>query len=754
VVAERIEASDLINAADWEQTKALFAHAIEIPAVERAAFMNSTGVDSIVAAEVLRLVAAHESASLGFLGQVTGAPGELFERAARLLADPLKDVAPSGSIIANRYELVRELGSGGGGVVYLAHDRLLHGRPVVLKFPLTAGGNDEPLLRRFEKEVKALARISHPGVVGALDVGQTAEGRVFLVMEYVAGDTLRSHLSSLLPLRMVAGVIDQIGFALNAAHSVGVLHRDLKPENVMIVTEKDGRQTVKLIDFGIAKVQVVGDEAESKTLTFAGTINYVAPEQLMGDAGITTDVFAFGVLVYEMLTGRRPFNPRTPFDLYEQQKRHQITPPSRFRSDLRRNVDRAVLRALSFDPKDRQASAAVFAREIVDGCSRRSSSISSTWRSAAWALSTLVLASALIYEAPQWRSLFDLTRQPQERIASVPSGLQSNLGHIYGVVSDSSGSIYFSAVARNQIYMFSPDMTGKPILIAGNGKTGFSGDGGDPLQAAFDNPIALAVNRNGDLLVVDQRNHRIRKISLREHLITTVAGTGHKGFSGDGGPPNSADLNTPAALAVDSQDRLFIADFGNNRVRSVAPGSGAVIETVAGSDLDGFSGDGGDPRQASFSGPSGLAVDQTGRLFISDQHNNRVRAVSFGLRPTIQTVAGTGQAAFGGDGGDPRLATMSGPNGLAVDRLGRLFITDSENHRIRRVMFGEKPLISTVAGSGLAGFSGDGGRASSARLSLPSAITIAPDGSLYIADYLNGRIRRVEINPVGNAAEH
>ena len=241
-------------------------------------------------------------------------------------------------------------------------------------------------------------------------------------------------------------------------------------------------------------------------------------------------------------------------------------------------------------------------------------------------------------------------------------------------------------------------------------------------------------------------------------IITTVAGTGTRGFAGDGGPATSAQFDDPFAVAVDAGGNLFIADQFNNRIRKVAAGTG-IITTVAGSgptgeEAGGFSGDGGPATSARLNSPQGVAVDGRGNLFIADVVNGRIRKVD-GMTLSISTVAGTafvGGSAFSGDGGPATSAQLNGPRGLALDATGNLYIGDSDNSRIRKVA--ARPLIpidgtetiTTVAGNGTQGFSGDGGAATSAQLSAPRGVAVDASGNLFIADVAtNGRIRKVGV---------
>jgi sugar lactone lactonase YvrE len=275
--------------------------------------------------------------------------------------------------------------------------------------------------------------------------------------------------------------------------------------------------------------------------------------------------------------------------------------------------------------------------------------------------------------------------------------------------------------------------------VAGTGAQGFSGDGGAATSAQLDSPYGVAVDGSGNLFIADLSNSRVRKVVLSTGVISTVAGTGAPGLSGDGGAATSAQLSSPYGVAVDGSGNLFIADRGNSRVRKVL--STGVISTVAGTWPAGFSGDGGAATSAQLKYPEGVAVDGSGNLFIGDPVNHRVRKVALSTG-VISTVAGTGAQGFSGDGGAATSAQLNYPNGVAVDGSGNLFIADYGNDRVRKVVL-STGVISTVAGTGAFGFSGDGGAAVSAQLSAPSGVAVDGNGNLFIADRHNQRVRKV-----------
>ena len=316
--------------------------------------------------------------------------------------------------------------------------------------------------------------------------------------------------------------------------------------------------------------------------------------------------------------------------------------------------------------------------------------------------------------------------------------------------------------------------------VAGTDAGGFSGDGGPATQAQLRLPAGMAVDAAGNLFIADAANNAIRRVDTTQQRIATVVGTGIRGFSGDGGPATEAQLASPYGIAVDTAGNLYIADLDNNRLRRVdtqgrittvvgpiiqgqlmRPGGVAVdgaknlyisssenhkvyrldsqqrITTIMGTGADGFSGDGGPATQAQLKSPVGMAVDAAGNLYIADNADNRIRRVD--TQGRITTIAGTGEEGFSGDGGPATVAKLSSPYGVAVDTSGNLYIADTHNSRVRRV--DTERQITTIAGTDKAGFSGDGGPATRAQLWYPECLTVDTAGNLYIGEEY--RVRRL-----------
>jgi sugar lactone lactonase YvrE len=311
----------------------------------------------------------------------------------------------------------------------------------------------------------------------------------------------------------------------------------------------------------------------------------------------------------------------------------------------------------------------------------------------------------------------------------------------WGMTLDAVGNLYIGDLFAARIRRIGPD--GIITTFAGTGRSGFSGDGGPAAQARLGAPVGLTFDAAGNLYVGDAFNHRIRKIAP-DGVITTVAGSGASGFGGDGGPATQARLYYPDFPVLDAAGNLYFNDKFNHRVRKVD--MNGVISTVAGggAPADGL-GDGGPATQARLRRPYGIALDGAGNLYIADGANRRVRRVAPG--GTITTVAGGGNPADGiGDGGPAVQARLLGPVGVAVDPGGNLFVVDENAFRVRKVS--PDGTISTVIGTGRAGFAGAGGPATAAGLSGPTGILLDAMGNLYRSDAGPGNSDLTAINVV------
>ena len=304
---------------------------------------------------------------------------------------------------------------------------------------------------------------------------------------------------------------------------------------------------------------------------------------------------------------------------------------------------------------------------------------------------------------------------------------------------DAAGNLYFCE-ARNHVVRRMDAVTGVVTTVAGTGEPGYSGDGGPATDATLNEPYSLEVDGEGSIYIVDRLNAVVRRVDGATGVITTVAGTGETGYSGDGGPGDQAQLREPNDCFLDGRGGLLIADIQDQRIRRLDLASG-IIDTFAGNGEKARGGDGMPARQASILGARAVCMDHHGNTYIAEREGNGVRVVTGG--GIMGTVAGAAaERGYTGDGGSALTATWGAPKAIRCDAAGHIIVVDTENHAIRRID-ANTGIVTTIAGGQLGGH-GDGGPATDAGLDRPHGCGIAADGAIYIADSNNHRVRVVE----------
>jgi sugar lactone lactonase YvrE len=315
-------------------------------------------------------------------------------------------------------------------------------------------------------------------------------------------------------------------------------------------------------------------------------------------------------------------------------------------------------------------------------------------------------------------------------------GISAKLFYPTGVTLDSIGNIYIADAGNQRIRKI--NTSGTISTVAGNGTSGSYGDGGLATAAALNYPNGVALDKFGNLYIADHGNSRIRMVNT-SGIISTIAGNGNAGYSGDGGPAIRAQLQGPRGVAVDATGNIYIADTDNSHVRKV--NTLGIISTLAGDSIPGYNGDGILATKAKVNWPYAICLDKAGNLYFADAGNNRIRMIN--TSGIISTVAGVGTCGYSGDGGPATGAHLCDPYGLTIDATGNLFISDLYNSVIRKV--NTSGIITTLAGNGTQGYSGDGGPATSAEMFWPQGIALDGGENIYIADQHNSCLRKVSM---------
>ncbi len=595
------------------------------------------------------------------------------------------------------YVIGKEIGRGAGSIVYAGRHRRLHWDVAVKQLAVDI---DDDQRRWFDEEAKVLALLEeHPHIVHVRDY--LNEGPCLLVMERLHGGTVLDRMNDGgFSMPQACSVALGACSALSYVHNKNILHRDIKPENLMF-TEKG---ILKVTDFGIAKLMgEAGGGSAPTARPYAGTGAYMAPEQVQGqELTFAADVYSLATVLYELLARRLPFSDLA--SIARSRIEEQPHPLLAANPRVPLGLAAVVMQGLATDPADRYPTADAFSDAI------------STAAADAW--------------GPDWPRRLDFPVSPP--LSAFP-------GPTTNPAPDPppSGTPRLGAKVRSPLALATLALVLLGVFAAMQLVGGTSGRQvhEPPLPIAFRTPKGVAAATDGTLYVSETDSARILAVRP-DRTVTVFAGTGVPGFSGDGGDATQAQLDHPAGVAVGMDGSVYIADTGNVRIRRVD--KDGRISTIAGSGQRGASVDDGPALQAQLAEPYGVAVHADGSIYVSDLATHVVRQVK---GDQLLRVAGTGQRAFGGEGVPARNAPLSSPRGIAVADDGRLYIADTDNNRIREVDI--HGFVRTFLGTNRGAFGGDGGPAANASVLRPVGVGVGPEGSIYVADTGNRRIRKV-----------
>lgn len=690
-----------------------------------------------------------------------------------------------------RYRLEAVLGSGTFATVYRGRDEALD-VSVAVKVLADNWSFDPETRGRFIGEAQLLRRVDGTRVVRVHDIGQTDDARPFFVMDFAEHGTIEDRIGSLAAEGRVLSVEDVLRFVRQLAegiaevHRLGVVHRDLKPSNLLLRGTRPaaGGGGTSADDVGTALVHlderlVVGDlglardlDGPTRLTAAVGTPGYMAPEQADPASPIDAraDIYAATAILHTVVAGAPPPDDAAAV----------LDDPS-----LPRAVADLLRRGLARRPQDRYATVEewLFAVEaaldtvgddwqtpvvrvpFLEGLSTLTRSTPrvrravadppagnapvpapgaapppKTGRARAGVVAAVVLAAvaaaAAVVLLVQNRGGGEATEGPEPTgemagVAPAP-GVSTRLIDPIDVTATPDGTAFIVEMSTNRIRRLAPD--GTLSTVAGTGAIGFSGDGGQATRATFSAPLAAAAAADGSVLVADSGNGRVRRIAS-DGTVSTVAGNGSSGSASPGADARSVGLS-PTDVEVLPDGRFLVAEAFEHRVWVVEDGK---LQPFAGNGAEGNSGDGGPAVDASFTSPSAIAAAPDGSVYVLDDTAAVVRRID--SDGTVTRVAGTGTPGFGGDGGPATGAQFDSPQGIVVAPDGSVYIGDVRNRRVRRI--GPDSTITTVAGSGNRGFSGDGGPATAADLSTPTSPALGPDGEILFVDGYNNRIRAV-----------
>jgi serine/threonine protein kinase len=620
--------------------------------------------------------------------------------------------------IGGRYQIVALIGSGGMGRVYQAVDTET-GRAVAAKVLMAGSEVELDMLLRFQQEGAVLATLQHPNIVEVL--GTFLEGGMSsIVMELLEGGTLRDLMrSQRLDLERSKNVLIQVASALAYAHARGVIHRDIKPDNIMLV----GNDHVKVTDFGVARIMREGGTLATKTGLAIGTPLYMAPEQVEGSrVDGRADIYSLGAVMYQMATGRPPFEGDDPLTVAFKQVHRSPDPPSTISEDVPSDWEAVILKALAKNPADRFQTATAMEEAITALSTDPSTAPRARAPVSAVEPPPHVDAAATGFPSDTAANT-SATREPPD--SGVPAGTTSVVeGQPAGATSVVArparagrnllpwilgGAVLLLLIAAGVALALSRSSSKKaasptplPTSTHSNGavRTPLAIFGSSGSQTGqFRTPAAVAVDQQGNLFVADTGNNRVQELASSGDSLASWSGGG---------------LSGPLALALDVQGNVYVSDTGNNRIVKLSP-SGKVVTTWGSKGSS----------EGQLNHPSGIAVDSSGGVYVADTGNDRIEKFS---------SSGHVLGVWGSSGSSP--GQFSHPLGLAVDGQGNVYVADSGNNRVQELASTSDPIAQW-------GSAGSGKK----QLRSPGAVAVDTHGNIYVADTGNDRVQ--EFSPSG-----
>lgn len=641
--------------------------------------------------------------------------------AARMVSPPPR---PGVLAILDHFEIIRVLGGGGMGIVLLARNSRT-GHDAAIKLIKSELVNNQQVVHRFLKEAGHLKRLRHTNIVPVDEISEKPEAPYF-VMPYFEKGSLANRIKPGEPLRAdaILDMAEQVAEGLSFAHRSGIIHRDLKPANILV----SANDRVCIADFGLARTVFNDSIVDVESRQLEGTAPYMSPAVAAGDAEDTRcDIYSFGALLYEMLTGHPPYKGRSTKEILNQILARPPQPIVSFNPAADRKLVAVAEKAMARELRDRYADMRDVLKDLQQIKQGKEPIGARTERGPAILMgigAAIFVAAISLFAWALWKSR-PAAKPPvtatQPVIATPPVATQP--------------SVIEPTVPAQPSTTETPPPTG-PSVVTFAGRPGVKGYADGPaLQAEFDLPNAVAVDHAGNVYVADTGNDAIRKISP-EGIVTTLAGlvknrsAPHKN--------HAARFWAPFGVAVDALGNVFVADTANNVIRKISPRG--KLTTVAG--LPGAPGNADGPAStARFRNPWSVAVDASGNVFVADMSNNTIRKIS--TNGMVYTFAG--QAGMSGNSdGFGNGARFNNPFAVAVDSEGNVYVSDSANDVIRKITMAR--VVTTLAGQpGSAG--NTDGNGTDARFWNPQGLAVDSAGNIYVADTGNNVVRK--ITPMG-----